>query len=472
MKELPIGWKVSTIRELSDIVTKGTTPKTYGFQYQAQGVRFVKAECLSGGRIQHELCSYISEHAHQVFLRSQLCPGDVLFTIAGTLGRVAVVHESDVPANTNQAVAIIRLFNNELARYVAAYLNSAAAKFAEAEGRGIGLQNLNLQQVKDLAVLLPPLIEQRRIVAKIDSLFAKSKRARDNLDRIPGLAKKYKQAMLEAAFRGDLTGEWRISAHIGDEQVEFKGPPKELDGRPLPSSWAIKPISEAAINHDGKRVPVRASDRARRRGEFPYYGASGIIDTIDDYLFDGDFLLIGEDGANLISRSTPIAFLASGRYWVNNHAHVLQAGPELSNSWLCWYINMIDLTPFVTGTAQPKLTQAALNSIVVPIPSVAEQQQILRLIKTAFARIDRLASETTSARNLLDRLDREVLTKAFRGELVPQNLNDEPASVLLDRIKAQRQTKAPHNPKTRRATGSRAESEKRTEDVTDTSSCS
>ena len=299
---------------------------------------------------------------------------------------------------------------------------------------------ITLKAARELSIPVAPLPEQRRIVAKIDSLSAKSRRSRDHLNHALPLVEKYKQAILAAAFRGELTREWRIKVGIGSDQTEFEGLPRELNGRPLPSSWKVKSISEAAINHDGKRIPVRASDRALRQGEFPYYGASGIIDTIDDYLFDGDFLLIGEDGANLISRSTPIAFLASGRFWVNNHAHILQAGPQTSNSWLCSYINMIDLVPFVTGTAQPKLTQAALNSIGVPLPSIQEHQEILHHIGTAFDWIDRLASEATSARKLIDHLDQAILAKAFRGELAPQDPNDEPASVLLKRIRAERAT--------------------------------
>jgi type I restriction enzyme, S subunit len=274
-------------------------------------------------------------------------------------------------------------------------------------------------------VTLGSVPEQLRISRKIDTLFEKSKRARDQFDHIPRLVEKYKQAILAAAFQGNLTRDWRMHVGIGAAQIEFEDLPSELNGRPLPSSWTMKFISDAASNHDGKRIPVRASDRALRRGEFPYYGASGVIDTIDDYLFDGDFLLIGEDGANLISRSMPIAFRASGRFWVNNHAHVLQAGPHTSNAWLCHYINMIDLAPFVTGTAQPKLTQAALNRIAVPLPSNREQEEILHRIETAFAWIDRLASEANSARKLIDHLDQAVLAKAFRGELVPQDPNDD-----------------------------------------------
>ena len=181
--------------------------------------------------------------------------------------------------------------------------------------------------------------------------------------------------------------------------------PRELTGRLLPNSWRTSSIAKSAANFDGKRIPVRASDRAKRNGEFPYYGASGVIDTIDDFLFDGDFLLIGEDGANLISRSTPIAFLASGRFWVNNHAHVLEAGPDTSNQWLCWFVSMIDLVPYVTGSAQPKLTQAALNRIRIPLPSLDEQQEIIRCIEDR-VRLDRPPCVRSNQRPQTDRSSR------------------------------------------------------------------
>ena len=315
-----------------------------------------------------------------------------------------------------------------------------------------GSTRLKLTQggLQQVPIRLPPIAEQRRIVAKIDSLSTKSGRARENLDRVPGLVEKYKQAILAAAFRGDLTREWRRRSGLSSDVRAFAGVPEELDGRLLPSEWNAAAIAEISINHDGKRIPVRASDRATRRGDYPYYGASGIIDQIDDYLFDGDFLLIGEDGANLLSRSTPIAFLASGKFWVNNHAHILQANDLTSNHWLHRLVNMIDLAPYVTGSAQPKLTQAALNRIVVPLPTLVEQAEILRLVDAAFSWIDRLAREAISARKLVDHLDQAVFAKAFRGELIAQDPSDEPATALLERIRVER-AKAATSGRRRRA---------------------
>ena len=130
----------------------------------------------------------------------------------------------------------------------------------------------------------------------------------------------------------------------------------------LPNNWCSVTLEEITENLDGKRIPVSQSERSSRKGSYPYYGASGIIDTIDGYLFDGTYLLIAEDGANLISRSTPIAFEATGKFWVNNHAHIIKTIKEIIPlSYLCKYINSIDVSPFVSGSAQPKLNQKNLS---------------------------------------------------------------------------------------------------------------
>jgi type I restriction enzyme, S subunit len=134
----------------------------------------------------------------------------------------------------------------------------------------------------------------------------------------------------------------------------------------LPANWCSVTLEEITENLDGKRIPVSQSERSLRKGSYPYYGASGIIDTIDGYLFDGTYLLIAEDGANLISRSTPIAFEATGKFWVNNHAHIIKTIKDIIPlSYLCKYINSIDVSPFVSGSAQPKLNQ---KNLYTPFP--------------------------------------------------------------------------------------------------------
>lgn len=166
----------------------------------------------------------------------------------------------------------------------------------------------------------------------------------------------------------------------------------------LPEGWKWAALGDVVENLDAHRVPLSRAVRENRRGEFDYYGASGVIDRVDDYLFDGPLLLIAEDGANLKSRSTPVAFIASGRYWVNNHAHVLDAPSLHTLRYLAIAVNATDLGPYVTGTAQPKLNQARLNRIPVPIPPLAEQKRIADFVDALFALLDRADADLREMR--------------------------------------------------------------------------
>ena len=196
----------------------------------------------------------------------------------------------------------------------------------------------------------------------------------------------------------------------------------------LPKGWEWCRLGKATICRDGDRVPVSSKEREDRAKIYDYYGASGVIDKIDDYLFDKPLLLIGEDGANLISRSTPIAFIAYDKYWVNNHAHVIDSLEFITLKYLEIYINAIDLKSFVTGTAQPKLNQANLNQIPIMLPPLEEQERIVAKVDELFELIDELDSNK-----------QEVLQLAIQGKLVEQCEDDEPASLLLERIKAEKE---------------------------------
>lgn len=132
--------------------------------------------------------------------------------------------------------------------------------------------------------------------------------------------------------------------------------------------WPLKKISEIADFLNNKRIPLKSLDRQKRQGPYPYYGASGIVDSIDGYIFDGTYLLISEDGENLRTRKTPIAFKAHGKFWVNNHAHILSEKEEGVLDYLEYYFSTLDLNPYITGAAQPKLNKANLDSIEIPFP--------------------------------------------------------------------------------------------------------
>lgn len=196
------------------------------------------------------------------------------------------------------------------------------------------------------------------------------------------------------------------------------GQAAEVMSRPLAKGWQWIQLGKYVENLDGRRVPVSQRERETRRGDFPYYGASGVIDSIDGHTHDGEFVLIGEDGANLLTRSKPIAFQAKGKIWVNNHAHVLRCKPGYSNAYLAYYINSIDLSPYVTGTAQPKLSQSMMNKIPVPVAPPEQQVEIVAEIEKQFSRLDEAVTNLQRVKANLKRYKAAVLKAAVEGRLV------------------------------------------------------
>lgn len=156
--------------------------------------------------------------------------------------------------------------------------------------------------------------------------------------------------------------------------------PKQLESADLPHGWKWMPLIKAVEFLNNKRIPLNSKERNLRQGEYPYYGASGVVDHIDDYIFDEELLLVSEDGANLIDRNHPVCFRISGRTWVNNHAHVLRIKPGYDIDFIEHQLESINYRPLINGTAQPKLNLAALKSISIPIPDYETQTKIGKLL--------------------------------------------------------------------------------------------
>ncbi len=219
--------------------------------------------------------------------------------------------------------------------------------------------------------------------------------------------------------------------------------------KPLPKGWEWVPLGKYVENHDGRRIPISKKERESRSGSFPYYGASGVIDTIDGFTHDGEFLLIGEDGANLLTRSKPLAFLTRGKVWVNNHAHVLRCKPDYSNAYLAFFINSIDLSQYVTGTAQPKLSQSMMNKILIPVAPPDQQVEIVAELEKQFSRLDEAVANLQRVKANLKRYKASVLKDAVEGRLVPteaelarrEGRTFETGEQLLQRILDERQAK-------------------------------
>ena len=189
---------------------------------------------------------------------------------------------------------------------------------------------------------------------------------------------------------------------------------------PIPEDWEVKRLGEVCNFLDSQRVPIKDGDRVKMQGKYPYYGASGIIDYVNDYLFDDDLILLGEDGANILTRSTPLAFLVSGKVWVNNHAHVLKTSTNHNRYYICNYLESLSYDKYNTGTAQPKLNREICENIPILLPNIYEQNKIadiLQLWDTAIAKQTALIEQLTlRKRGLMQQLlTGKKRLKGFKG---------------------------------------------------------
>jgi type I restriction enzyme, S subunit len=219
-----------------------------------------------------------------------------------------------------------------------------------------------------LKFICPPREEQDRIVAfldrktaEIDALIAKKQRQIELLDE-------QKAILINRAVTRGLNP----NAKLKPSGIEWIGE--------IPEHWEVRQIRHIFDNLNNRRIPLSSLERGRMTERlYDYYGASGAIDKVDDYLYDEDLLLIAEDGANLVMRNLPLAILATGKYWVNNHAHILRPREGFLAFWQ-HALECCDYTTAITGSAQPKLTKDALSSCFLPFPPLAEQDSIVAFL--------------------------------------------------------------------------------------------
>lgn len=216
-------------------------------------------------------------------------------------------------------------------------------------------------------IFAPGIPEQKRIAAfftVVDKKIAEFKQKKTLLEQ-------YKKGVMQKLF---------------SQELRFK----DDNGKEFPK-WGKKKLGDVAIFLDEKRIPLSELERQSKQGQYPYYGASGIIDYVNDYIFDGEYILLGEDGANIINRTTKLAFLVNGKFWVNNHAHVLKANG--SNRFLCECLERINYEPYNTGTVQPKLNASVCRNIPIEIPVLEEQTKIANFLSAIDEKIIRTENQ-------------------------------------------------------------------------------
>lgn len=185
---------------------------------------------------------------------------------------------------------------------------------------------------------------------------------------------------------------------------------KQTEVGMIPSDWEITSLQNAVVFLDSRRIPIKDSDRAKMVGRYPYYGASGIIDYVNDWIFDDDLILLGEDGANIVDRSSRLAFEIHGKCWVNNHAHVMKPNKDFCNVFLSEYLESLKYDQYNTGTAQPKLNREKCNGIPVIKPTIEEQQRIANALSDVDTLIANLEKLIAKKKNIKQGAMQQLLT--------------------------------------------------------------
>lgn len=306
-------------------------------------------------------------------------------------------------------------------------------------------QRIRLQKDKFFTqeIYLPEGFEQRNLLGKLLNFKENQGKLTSEIQTQKSLLTQLKQAILQEAIQGKLTRDWRaenpelisgensaatLLENIKAEKARLVKENKIKKEKPLPpiteeeilfelpKGWVWTRFQDISINRDDLRKPISKKERELREKIYDYYGASGVIDKIDGYTHEGSFLLIGEDGSNLRLRSTPIAFEVSGKFWVNNHAHSVEFLNGTTQNYICQFLNGTDISPYISGGFQPKLSQTNLNKIPTPFPPIGEQKAIVKKVETLMEKCAALEQEIIQSEQHAQMLMQAVLKEAFEEE--------------------------------------------------------
>jgi len=343
---------------------------------------------------------------HSDYEKYKLKPGDIVIARTGaTAGYAKLIRKKVDAVFASYLIRLTPKSSKALPEYLGRVIESSTFKeFIDLVKGGSAQPQANAPVIKRFQLALPPKQTQAQIAAVLstyDDLIE------NNTRRIAIL-----EEMAQALYR-----EWfvhfRFPGHEDVEMVAVEGGNGNGGNGCLPKGWEILQFGDVSLNFDKKRVPLSVKERNTFQGVYPYYGASGIIDHVKDYLFDGTYLLISEDGANLETRKTPIAFVAHGKFWVNNHAHVVQGKSPMPTEFLRLHIANSDISGFITGAAQPKLSQRNLNIIPVIVPTKKLLSRFSEIVDPMMEQIKLLSEKDANLRQTRDLL----LPRLISGEL-------------------------------------------------------
>lgn len=377
-------WKTKTLGEVTSYIAKGIPPK-YVEEVNDDTICVLNQKCNKNFRISYADSRLHNNAAKKVSDVKMLKPGDVLInsTGTGTAGRVAQIWDIEAPTTIDGHMILMRPTDEVDPLYYGYAVKAFQAEIESYAEGSTGQTEINKTRLQNETIIMYPVDKGEqyriaRILAAIDEKILLNEEVNKNL---------FEQA--QALYK--------------DRYIDLS----PFYGK-IPDDWHIGTVSEIIELHDSKRIPLSSRERANLAKIYPYYGATSVMDYVDRYLFDGIYLLLGEDGTVVDSKGFPILQYVEGKFWVNNHAHIITGKNGFTVETLYLLFSLTNVQSIVTGAVQPKISQTNLNKVPVVIPSKAELSDFDSIVQPIFAQIRNLRAEndrlTTTRDTLLPRL--------------------------------------------------------------------
>lgn len=379
--DIPQDWNIKRVKYLASLKGRIGWQGLTSDEYTDEGPYLITGVDFQNSTIDWNNCVHISEARWAEAPEIHIQNGDLLITKDGTVGKVAIVSGLEGKASLNSGVLLIRTLPGFNKRFLFWVLQSEEfwTWFRLKNAGNSTIIHLYQGDFAEFSYTFPQITEQDAIADFLDAQCSKIDSVIADIEKQIETLQKYKKSLITEAVTKGLDS----SVPMKDSGVDWVGK--------IPAHWSVKRLKYVMNNFDSQRKPIEAQNRSQDGDVlYDYYGASGAIDKIDDYIFDETALLIGEDGANLVLRHLPLIYIATGKYWVNNHAHILRPKAESDLYFMAHQMEIIDYSLFITGSAQPKLSQENLNNVMLVVPPLEEQLEIATFLNQKVTVIDEI----------------------------------------------------------------------------------
>ncbi len=397
--KLPEGWKWVKLGEVGNIVT-GSTPPTENTNYYGDKYPFISPDDIENSKYIYQTKKKLSEEGFKI--QRKILPRSIcVVCIGSTIGKVAM---TTTVCSTNQQINTIipdyKICIPEALYYLVCFYIRNPLQIEA------GLQVVpivNKSKFSQIKIPLPPLPEQQKIaeiLETVDNTIEKTEKIIEKYKRI-------KQGLMQELLTKGIDENWQIRS---EETHKFK---EDSPLGRIPEEWEIMRLGEVIEIYDKLRIPLDSEYRTTIKGDIPYCGATGVIDYINDYIFNGEYVLIAEDGGRF-NRFEESVYIMRGKFWANNHVHVVKGREKvLENLFLKYYIDYEDISYYISGSTREKLNQQLLKNILIPLLPLPEQQRIAEVL----SQIDEVIEKEENYKRKLESLKRGLMESLLTGKV-------------------------------------------------------